>query len=147
METFFNLSLMWFLLGLVMILLELLIPGLIIIFFGFGAILTGTLSFMFDISLNYQIIIFLTSSILSLLLLRKYINNKFFNQKRNGNHSLDDEFINKQAIAIVDFEPNGIGKVEFKGTNWNATSSDKIKKGELVKITGKDSINLKVELQ
>lgn len=136
---------LWFMFGLLLILAELGIPGLIIIFFGLGAWVTALVCLFFDISLNLQLGIFLVVSVLSLALLRKYVKTRFFSAKENASETLQDEFIGRQAVAATAIQPGRNGKVEFKGTLWEAVSDTQVKKGQAVRITGKESITLQVE--
>jgi membrane protein implicated in regulation of membrane protease activity len=139
-----NAATVWFIIGLILLLAEFLLPGLIIIFFGIGAWFTSLATGLFEISINFQIIIFLVSSVVLLVVLRKYLKNKFFREKSGQDVSLEDEFINKTAEAETDFK-SGHGKIMFKGTLWNAISNEEIKKGDYVKIVSKDSITLNVK--
>ena len=135
----------WFLVGVVLLLLELAIPGLIVFFFGFGAWVVALCLVLFDMSLTWQLLIFVITSVVSLLLLRRFLKDKFFKQDDSNKASLEEEFIGKTAIAETNLKPGISGKVSFKGTQWSATSDDTIAKGEQVKITDRDSINLKVK--
>ncbi len=144
MQEFFTPPVIWFLIGLVLLLLELAIPGLIVIFFGVGAWFTALCLKFFDIGINVQLFIFLTSSILSLAVLRKYLKNKFFRENTSVINDLDDEFIGKTATAETSLKTGIVGKIIFKGTTWNAISDSDIEIGKQVKITGKESITLHV---
>ncbi len=135
----------WFLIGLVLIILEFFIPGVIIIFFGVGAWVTAVLCFMFGISVNWQLLIFFTFSLVSLFSLRKLLKRKFFAVNDCADDDPTDDFIGKTATALISFGPNEIGKIKFKGTVWTAKSSSTIKKNEFVKIIQKESIKLIVE--
>lgn len=135
----------WFLVGVVLLLLELAVPGLIIFFFGFGAWIVALCLVLFDMSPTWQLLIFVITSVVSLLLLRRFLKEKFFRQDESNKASLEEEFIGKIAIAETDLKPGISGKVSFKGTQWTAMSDDTIAKGEQVKITDRDSINLKVK--
>lgn len=134
----------WFLIGLVLLLLELAIPGLIIIFFGIGAWITSLCIKLFDIGINLQLFIFLVSSVICLALLRKYLKNKFFSEKTSSYSDLDEEFIGKVGITKSDLKKGIEGKIEFKGTTWNAIANDDIEAGQQVKVVGKESITLHV---
>jgi inner membrane protein len=139
-------ELVWFIIGLVLFLLELVVPGFVIFFFGFGAWVTALVCLMFHPGTNLQIIIFAVTSVLSLIGLRRIIQDKFFLGKNEGNtDSVEDEFTGKVGIAVSDFGPQIIGKVEFKGTTWNAESDSEIKEGQAVVIIKKSSFNLIVE--
>ena len=58
---------------------------------------------------------------------------------------LDEEFIGKFAMAETDIEKDAEGKVTFNGTLQTAIAESEIKKGEKVKIIGRDNITLKIK--
>ncbi|MCK4689902.1 MAG: NfeD family protein, partial [Candidatus Marinimicrobia bacterium] len=70
-------ELIWFLLGLVMLLMEFVLPGLIIFFFGVGACIVALICLILPISLNLQLVIFIISSVILLLTLRKWLKGIF----------------------------------------------------------------------
>ncbi|MDA3883803.1 MAG: NfeD family protein [Bacteroidales bacterium] len=136
-------SVIWMIAGIIGLLLEFIFPGLIIIFFGLGALATSFLMLFTNVSLTIQLALFLSISIISLVALRRVLHRNFFNQTAIDKDELEDEFIGKQAIALTDFEKNH-GRIEFKGAAWGALSTDKIKKDDRVTIIKKDSITLTV---
>ncbi len=138
-------ELVWFLLGLVLFLLELVIPGFFIFFFGLGAWVTALICLIGEPSTNLQIITFALVSVLSLVALRKMIQKKFFYHDENLSDKVEDEFTGKDAKAIEDFNSENTGKVEFKGTSWKAESTTQIKAGQTVIIKSKEDFKLKVE--
>lgn len=138
-------ELLWFLAGLVLFLLELIIPGFVIFFFGFGAWITALICLVFHPGLDLQIIIFAFTSLLSLLALRRMIQKKIFYGKNDQALAVEDEFTGKVAIALNDFGKGKSGKVEFKGTSWNAESDSEIIEGRPVIIIEKVNFNLIVE--
>ena len=71
-------AVIWFLVGLGLLLLELALPGLVVLFFGAGAWVTALVCAITDINLNWQIFIFLIASLLGLVLLRSYLKKRFF---------------------------------------------------------------------
>jgi membrane protein implicated in regulation of membrane protease activity len=143
-EIFSQPELVWFIIGLVLLLLEIILPGTIIIFFGVGAWITSLFCLLFDIGINIQILIFILTSVGSLILLRRFLIQKLY-KKGKDDQTLEDEFVNKFAEVKSDIKPDKPGKVIFKGTNWTAESDFIIKKGQRVKILSKDSITLKVK--
>ena len=138
-------ELFWFILGLGLFLLELVMPGFIIFFFGLGAWITALVCLIGHPGTNLQIIIFAITSTLLLIGLRKIIQNKFLNSKRTRSDDVEDEFTGKEAIAKIDFGGLKQGKVEFKGTSWSAESTSEVKEGQRVIIIEKDSFKLIVE--
>lgn len=135
-------ELFWFLLGLCLFLLELVLPGFIIFFFGIGAWITALVCLLIAPGTNLQIIIFAVSSVISLFALRGIITRKFFHNKEKLSEQVEDEFTGKEAIAQIDFGVDRHGKVEFKGTTWTAESAAEIKEGQRVTILEKDNFKL-----
>ena len=135
----------WFILGLVLLLLELVIPGFFIFFFGLGAWITALVCLIGHPGTDLQIIIFAIASVVLLGALRRMIQKKFLDSKHSLSEDVEDEFTGKEAIAKNDFGGLKNGKVEFKGTRWNAESVSEIKEGQRVIIMRKDSFKLIVE--
>lgn len=144
MENFLSAAVIWFIIGFILFILEFLVPGLILFFFGVGAWIVAISSFFYDLSLNEQMIIFVISSVISILLLRRWLS-KILWERKHSTELLEDEFIGKIAVAETDIRPGENGKVSFKGTSWQAASADVILKGENVVITGNESILLIVK--
>lgn len=134
----------WFLVGLGLILLELVVPGLVLVFFGIGAWITALACLLFGVDVNTQLIIFLISSIGTLALLRKALKKRYMDRK-SPDGDLEDEYIGQEAVAITAFGIGEVGKVMFKGTNWEATSQQAVTAGQRLRITGYKSIRLFVE--
>jgi membrane protein implicated in regulation of membrane protease activity len=137
-------AVIWFLIGLGLLLLELILPGLVILFFGVGAWIAALACVIFEPNLNWQILIFLVASLLGLVLLRKYLKKRFFGKRDEEAQDQLEEFIGRKAKAIEDFK-DGSGKVEFKGTRWSARSDDPVTKGQWVTIQSKESLTLLVK--
>ena len=149
MENYSNLlsnpAVIWFLIGLVLLLSEFFLPGLIILFFGVGCWVASLgLLFMPDMPLNIQLAIFLISSILSLALLRNYLK-KWLGKSEKKDDSNLEEYVGRNCVAETDFVPGIGGKVSFKGALWEATSNSEIKKGDALTIKAVESIHLIVE--
>ncbi len=144
-----NAELTWFLLGFALIVSELLLPGFVVIFFGVGAWITAAsiwlgLADSFDI----QLVIFLVSSVLSLVLFRRH-GKEYFKGKVSGmvgDVSELDDVKGERGIVVEDVVPNSLaGRVEFRGTIWNADANATIRKGTPVEILGRSDLTLKVQ--
>jgi len=140
-------EILWFIIGLVLFLLELVIPGFVIFFFGLGAWITALLCLIAEPGINLQVVVFAVTSVLSLLIFRKMIQKRFFYVRNDRSDAVEDEFTGKEAVVVADFDADKRGKVDFKGTTWNAEteSGAKIKKGQIVIILEKVNFKLKVE--
>jgi membrane protein implicated in regulation of membrane protease activity len=143
-------ELIWFLVGLVLLVFEFIMPGLIIGFFGVGAWIVAIiclLSAYVTGSINAQLIIFIIASVLSLLLLRKWLKGIFIGHVKSKQDMTEDlnEFIGERAVVKEKITPKAGGKVAFHGTNWAAEADAEIPEGTVVEIVGKDNITLKVK--
>lgn len=147
LKDFLKPEFIWILIGLILMLMEFAMPGLIVFFFGVGAIVAGVVCIFADISVNIQLVIFIVTSIGSLFLLRSSIKRVFLGQSPDGNEQIDaQENIGKSAKAIEDITAGKIGKVEFQGTNWNAKAINEISSGDTVTITAQDGLVFSVKV-
>ena len=141
-------TLIWFLVGLALALLELAAPGVILVFFGLGAWIAAiTTAIGITPTLWSQLVVFTLSSVLSLFLLRRWIRNRFLGYEgdsRDGTVDLDD-FVGKTVKVTRAVSPGSReGRVEFKGAEWTAVADEALAEGDLVKIVAMDGITLKV---
>lgn len=144
MDIFMHAATIWFIIGFVLFILEFIVPGLILFFFGVGAWVVAVLLLFMDISVNMQLIIFLISAVFSIVLLRGWMKRILYGNNPST-ELLEDEFLGKIAIAKSAIAPGKNGDVYFKGTTWQAASDDFIGEGENAKIIGNDSIILIVQ--
>jgi len=136
----------WIVLGIVIMSMELFLPGFILCFFGLGAVLTGLLMIFIHMGINAQLILFAVLSIMMLVSFRRYAQGYFTGRISNVD-ALLDAHSGKTAIVTEDIIPNSPrGKVEFNGTAWNADSDVEIKKGAKVTIIERHDLTLKVKL-
>jgi len=146
LKEFLKPEIIWFLVGIVLLMLEFVLPGLIICFFGIGACVVAIACLLVDISFNTQLIIFVISSVVLLLSLRKWFKSIFMGHigaKQNVAEQLQ-EFMGERAVVKSSISPKLGGKVEFHGTDWLAQADEEIPAGSVVEIVGKDNITLKV---
>jgi len=137
----------WFLVGLSLLILEFAMPGLIIFFFGVGACIVAIVCLVTQISINVLLMIFIGASVLSLLLLRKWLKGIFLGHtvsKQDLKENLED-FVGQRAVVKERIVPKAGGKVELHGTNWTAQADQEIAEGTVVEIIGKDNLTLKVK--
>ena len=137
----------WFLAGLALLILEFAMPGLVIFFFGVGACVVALVCLVTPISFNVQLIIFIGASVLSLLLLRRWLKGVFLGHtvsKQDLKENLE-EYVGQHAVVIQRIVPKAGGKVEFHGTNWMAQADQEIAEGTVVEIIDKDNITFKVK--
>ena len=137
-------ELIWFSGGVILIFLEFAVPGVILVFFGVGAVLTSILTWAGVLpGATEQLVVFGVSSLALLFGLRKYASRFFMG---GSTEEQDDEYTGKLARVVTEIVPGSLeGKVFFEGTDWKADSLVSIPEGSAVRITGKNNITLIVE--
>lgn len=141
--------LIWFILGFILLLAEVVIPVFIFLFFGIGAWIVALALLVFPaITMNTQLTLFILTSVFTLVLFHKK-GKSFFKGRIAGQSNEADRIgsvVGKHAVVVEDIEPNTFsGKVDFYGTQWQAISAVAIKKGVTVVIIEKNNLTLKVK--
>lgn len=146
-EDFLRPELIWFAVGLVLLVAEFIIPGLIIAFFAVGAWIVAGVCLATPISLNAQLTLFIVSSVICLVGARRWVRGMFsgFASDRQDANTDLNEFVGQRAVVTTEITPRLAGRVEFHGTHWTAKSEEAIAEGAVVEITDKSSATLTVK--
>src|SRR5687767_5210376 len=119
----------WVILGFVLMVAELVVPGTFyIFFFGLGGIVVGVLVLAGVGGPSWmQWAMFSVFSVAFIGLLRKPIINRY----RTPPVEIDT-MVGEQATAMEDIPPSSMGKVEMRGSSWNAKNvgADALMKGQ-----------------
>ena len=135
-------ELFWFLLGFVLLVAEFVLPGIIIVFFGVGAWITALTTWLgLTQSAASQNILFAVSSVILLFVLRKRFTKIFVGSSTTD--TVEDEYTGKEArvLSAVDTQQ---GKIEVKGTEWNARSPEPIAANSWVIIERREGLTFHV---
>jgi len=139
-------ELIWFFLGLLLLFAEMVVPGLVIAFFAFGAWVVAAVHLCYPLTLNQQLALFIMASVLSLVLARSWLKSMFtgyVSSRSDGSVDLG-EFVGQRAMVIQKISPKLPGRVEFHGTTWQAEADGEIAEGTVVEIREKNNLTLKV---
>ena len=144
MEQFSN-YLVWLIGGSILVLLEFLIPGLVVIFLGLGALITSGLLYLGYLRDPWlAIACFGVASVLMLMTIRKTILR--FYPSLSEKVETDEEvlIVGQKAQAISTLTAHDYsGRIKYSGTTWPARSeAGEIAEGTTVEILGQDNINL-----
>jgi len=144
----FSPELIWFLVGLALILSEFMVPGVILVFFGMGAWITAITSWLgVTPGWSSQFIAFSISSVVMLVLLRRWFRGKltgYVGDDQDPDANLD-EFKGQIVVVIEEIDASNLeGTVEFKGAHWKARAARPIAAGEKAVVESADGITLVV---
>lgn len=132
----------WYLLGVLLMLLELVVPGAIIVWFGVGALATGFITELFGgMYWPIQLVLFSALSILSLLSGRRLIRKAAPSKTTTLNRRLQT-YLGRQATLKAPIE-NGTGRIKLDGTYWTVRGPD-LPIGTNVEVIGVENSTLVV---
>lgn len=134
----------WLYVGVALIILEVMTPGLVSLFFGLAALTVALIAWLVPLGQAWQWILFSAFSGLYILLLRKSMK-KVFSGDREVSDNPNDDFSGKLAVVVETVAPNKPGRVEFCGTTWTAEAEAELPAGASVRIRNKKNLTLKVE--
>jgi inner membrane protein len=142
-------AVVWLVLGFLFILVEILTPTFIFVFFGTSALVVGVALWL-GLPPGGGIPFFLFSALVlgQLLFLRTAFRRWFAGKAVGaaGSRGEPDDFLGREVTIVSGFEhPPGRGRVSFRGTQWSATSPDSFSPGEIALICGRDGQTLTIE--
>lgn len=139
-----HITLFWFILGILLIIFELAVPGgFVLLLMGLAAWTVSIVTLLLHVSITMQIILFVIASLMYLLLIKENLKS-LLHRIDHDHDDPENEFVGKKGVAITTID-QAQGKVEFKGTQWPAKSDQPIQPGEEVEILEQNSITLFVK--
>jgi membrane protein implicated in regulation of membrane protease activity len=122
----------WLAAGVLLILAELAVPGFVICFFGVSALAAGVVNFFFPgFPLIGQLLLFAVGGAVLALSCRKLAPGIFAGKESRSDKDIDSDDVAGEVCVCCEKISDGIaGKVEFRGSFWNAVSDEKIAVGE-----------------
>jgi membrane protein implicated in regulation of membrane protease activity len=133
----------WWVFGLVLLALEIVVPGNVFVWFGIAAILTGALALFADFGWQVELIVFVVLALVLVIAGRRAF-------ARDAEAS-EQPFLNDRARRLVGGTHvltapivDGQGRIRIDDTNWRITGPD-LPSGTRVKIVGADGSVLAVE--
>jgi inner membrane protein len=129
--------LLWFLAAIAFATLELFLPIFIFLFFGIGCLGVALALLVFDIPLSQQLAIFIIVTIFSLVMLRKWMMGIFRGVTADRTDKDFDDFPYGERVQVLrDITPPQPGRIQHRGTAWDAVADDIIEAGTTVEIVG-----------
>lgn len=133
----------WLILAALFLALELAAPGIFLVWFGIAAAIVGGLALVFEISWQFQFVLFAVLAVAAVLAARNFL--------RSDDASAERPLLNRRAqqhvgktYVVADAIANGKGKIRIGDTLWRAEGPDTAE-GTSVKVTAADGATLIVE--
>lgn len=139
----------WIIAGLMLSLLELIVPGVYLIWFGFAAFIVGITVYFLPLEFTTQLIIFaIASGIFAVIgvAVYRYVFNKAQVPAEYKNLNNTAEQYVGQLVTVAEDAADNRTKVKIGDTYWLASCQKDFKKGDTAKVVGvKDSLILIIE--
>ncbi|MFZ2869399.1 NfeD family protein [Zavarzinia sp.] len=133
----------WYALAGVLLILEILAPGVIFLWLAIGGAVTGTLLLALPGSdLVHQLLVFAIASGLSLLVGQKWLRRRP-PEAQPGLNQRADALIGTEAV-LTEAIGNGQGRAHLGGSSWKVTGPD-LPVGTRVRVVGAEGTSLRVE--
>ena len=132
----------WMILAAILFVLELVSPGIFLMWFGVAAAITGLIVFRYDIGWQWQILSFGGLSLVSALLANKYLTR---NPSESERPLLNERAIqlDGQSFELLDPIVNGRGSIKTGDTVWRVEGPE-LPRGTRITVVGADGTLLKV---
>ena len=137
-------AIIWFLIGLGLILAEFAVPGVILVFIGAAAWVVALLDWMGVDSLSVQLWVFGLVSVGLVVFARRYVKTWFTGKESNGASDVDEEFVGQVVMVVKAIGDGDDGLVELKGARWKAVSNSDLEEGDHAEVVERDNLTLKV---
>lgn len=132
----------WMILAAVLFVLELMSPGIFLMWFGMAAAVTGLIVFRYDISWQWQLIWFGGLSVVAVLLANRYLRRNPLESERPLLNERAVQLVG-QTFELVDPIVNGRGSIKTGDTIWRVEGPE-LPRGARITVVGADGTLLKV---
>lgn len=134
---------LWFYIATCFLIAELIAPSFIAIFFSAGCLSASLAAWLLRVDLAWQISIFISATLLSLLFLRKLCLQTFSgtNTSDQDQDNYDQQYIGKQVVVTKAIIPPQQGEVKLAGSFWLAQAEENMAVGDNGVVVSTDPTN------
>ena len=137
---------LWIYAGCILMLLELVVPGFVLCFFGLAAATVGTIRLGAGeaFSPTWQLAVFSICSVLYIVLLRRWLKSIFVGDKVEGGAAVSGECVGRPGRVTAAIAPGVPGRVMVGDAEWNAEADASIAVGTPVRVVAQANLTLTV---
>ncbi|WP_269585517.1 NfeD family protein [Roseibium sp. Sym1] len=132
----------WFVLGLLLLGLEILAPGTIFLWFGLSAIVVGIVSLVYDFAWQIDVSLFIVLSLVSLLIGRRLMIRLISEKGDPGLNQRGSRYVGREFTLATPLS-EGAGNLSIDDTIWRITGPD-LPAGTKVRVESIDGVRLVV---
>ena len=136
----------WWVAGVTLVILEIVIPGAVFLWMGIAAGVVGLIVlFVPGLDWRYQFLIFSALSVISIAIARRYLKRSPIETDHPTLNRRGEQYVGR-TLTLADPIVNGSGKAHIDDTMWKLSGPD-LPVGAKVRVTGVDGVVLEVEAQ
>ncbi|MDX5594718.1 NfeD family protein [Pseudovibrio sp. SPO723] len=133
----------WWVLGLILLGLEIIAPGFVFLWFAIAAIMVGVLAMFVDLTWQWMVFLFGVLSLTTLIVGRKWASSRSKNEGDEMLNQRGSRYIGRTFILRAPIE-QGQGSLNIDDTVWRVRGPD-LPEGTLVKVVRIEGVSLVVE--
>jgi membrane protein implicated in regulation of membrane protease activity len=136
----------WWVLGLILLILEVFAPGAFFLWMGISAGVVGVIAWLVpSLSIEWQMLIFTIIAIASVVGWRAYLRKSPVETDQPSLNRRGEQYVGRVFTLDAPIV-NGVGKIRVDDTMWRIEGID-CEAGGKVRVVGVDGVNLKVEAE
>lgn len=124
----------WFIIAAALFMLETVVPGVYLLWFGIAAVIVGALAFMTGFTLSWQLVAFALISVATVFWVRRFAKPDTTPSDLPNLNVRGAQYIGR-VVVVEEGIVNGRGKVRVGDSIWSAEGEDAAA-GERVEVTG-----------
>ena len=134
---------LWMIAGVVLLIAEVLAPGVFLVFIGAAALATGAFTLLFDLGIAAQLTLFALYAIVAVMIGRRMYANAATDSSDPLLNDRSARLVGK-SVTVIEAVDEHAGRVRVGDSEWSARGGPG-RPGERVRITGVDGNCLLVE--
>lgn len=134
----------WWIFAVLLIVLEIAVPGAVFLWMGIAAAVVGALVFFVPaLDWQYQLLIFAILSVVSILVARRYLRSRPIETDQPSLNRRGSQYIGR-TFTLTEPVVDGRGRLHVDDTMWRVDGPD-METGAKVKVVAVDGVVLKIE--
>ncbi|WP_291424531.1 NfeD family protein [Deinococcus sp.] len=114
----------WWVLGALLLILEVMAPGVFFVWLGLAAFALGLVVFVLPLSVPFQLLLFAIFSVMSVLVGRRYVGRLALGGHEGNDLNEGASRLIGRTVTVTTSIVNGLGRVRVGDSDWRAQGPD-----------------------